>query len=150
MDIFGTKSRVKIEALEEHIRRMKSETNDQQINHTVILETANQALEESRVREKEIMELLDNIRKENIELQEALENGSVETEAYVKLVFADGNYQVVTPHIATTPQTFEELFNIRAMDDTQRENPNAIRLALLNLAREALEQICGDFMGDIE
>lgn len=150
MDIFGKKAKLKIEALEEHIRRTKAETNDQQINNTVILETANQALEESRAREKEIMELLDNIRKENIELQEALEKGSVETEAYVKLVFADGNYQVVTPHIATTPRTFEELFNIRAIDDTQRENPNAIRLALLNLAREALEQICGDFMGDIE
>lgn len=154
MDIFGKKAKLKIDALEEHIQRMRAESSDQQLSqqlsHIAMLETVNQDLEESIAREKETMALLNTTRKENIELHEALEKEREETEAYVKLVFADGNYQVVTPHIATTARTFEELFNIRAIDDTQHENHNAIRLSLLNLAREALEQICGDFMGDIE
>ena len=154
MDFFGKKAKLKIEALEEHIERMKAEStewrNKQQTDHAAILDTVNKSLEESIAREKETMALLSKVQQDNIELLESIERKQVDTEAYVKLVFSDGNYQVVTPHIAITDNTFEELFGIRAIDDSQKDNHNAIRLSLLNLAREALEQICGDFMGDIE
>lgn len=71
-------------------------------------------------------------------------------EAFVKLVFKNDNYEHITPTISINNDSFEQLFNIRAIDDTQAENKNAIRLALLNLGREALEQICSDFMGDAD
>lgn len=149
MDIFGKKAKLKIEALEEHIRRMRIESDQQQIMYTSTMERVDAALEESIVREKASESLLIKAREDNIELLRSIDNEKSD-EAYVKLVFADGNYQVVTPHIAITDKTFEELFGIRAIDDSQKDNQNAIRLSLLNLAREALEQICGDFMGDIE
>lgn len=152
MDLFGKKSRAKIEALEEHVAKMKAEYDAavsnrmrEQYGHEVEM-TALRTENEILVEEHEFLKN-DNVRL--MEELQALEKQAQAEEAYVKLTFATDNYEVVTPHIAIAEESFENLFNIRAIDDTQANNQQAIRLALLNLAREALEQICEDFMGDL-
>lgn len=94
-----------------------------------------------------------NLKADNDQLRKDLalaKEPTIDNVASVKLVFDHDNYQLISPTITINEDTFEQLFKIRAIDDTQSENTNAIRLSLLNLAREALEQICEDFMGDIE
>lgn len=152
MDLFGKKSRVRIEALEEYIERLRAQHDSAigdnmraQYDHEVEV-TALRTENEILVEEYEHLKY-DNVRLMG-ELQE-LKDQIQSEEAYVKLTFATDNYEVVTPHIAITDDSFENLFNIRAIDDTQANNQQAIRLALLNLAREALEQICSDFMGEL-
>lgn len=85
-----------------------------------------------------------------VEKDELIEKLSTDENASVTLMFDNSNYEIVTPIIKTTDESFENLFNLRVMSDDQEGNMNAIRLSLLNLAREALEQICEDFTGDIE
>ena len=124
---------------------------------------------------EELIDRLENLREENLGLSdsiyqitaskekyvedleakiaeqgELIEKLSTDENASVTLMFDNGNYEIVTPIIKTTDESFENLFNLRVMSDDQEGNMNAIRLSLLNLAREALEQICEDFTGDIE
>lgn len=153
MDLFGKKSRVRIEALEEYIGRLRAQhdsaiaDNMRTENEILVEMTALRTENEVLVEEHEFLKN-DNVRLKNE--VEALKKLAQSDEAYVKLTFDTDNYEVVTPHIAITDDSFENLFNIRAIDDTQANNQQAIRLALLNLAREALEQICGDFMGELK
>lgn len=153
MDIFGKKSRVKIEALEEHVAKLKEGYDAAISNHMRAEYTHEVEMTAIRTENEILTEEHEFLKNDNVRLMEelqVLEKQIQSDEAYVKLTFATDNYEVVTPHIAITDDSFENLFNIRAIDDTQANNQQAIRLALLNLAREALEQICEDFMGDLK
>ena len=149
MDIFGKKAKSEILDLEKDYAQLEDQYRDLMADHMATLKQIDMHIEES-------IQLTDQIAKLDatiVEQADTLSNmtvSPVSTEASVKLVFSNDNYHMVTPLITTTDETFEQLFKIRAIDDTQSDNKNAIRLSLLNIAREALEQICEDFMGDVE
>ena len=136
----------KIEALEQHVKYLNSvATNRAKEQVELMGEKCDLEIEID-----ELQNLVSVLKKKNTELSDELKAISQQKESpSVKLVFDPKNYEIVTPVIVTDDDSFESLFTIRAIDDSQSTNINAIRLSMINLAREALEQICDDFTGDL-
>lgn len=154
-DIFKRKRIKELETSVEELERINKDLTTKMNEQLTILE---KELEDSRTGCSKYVDQITKYEEENEKLLKLAEDLSEQVrvlenktdgEPSVTLVFDKERYDKIVPIVTYNEDSFERLFELRAIADGQDQNKHAIQLAMLNLAQECLEQMNEDFTGEI-